>query len=80
MAYQFARIEIFARSGKAGRSTDFVFDEVSRVPSASVHVQSPKPPEVMYGLDVDALRTLHDERATAAKTPRTDKNGKVENH
>lgn len=77
MAYQFARFEIFARSGKAGRSTDFVFDEVSRVPSASVHVQSPKPPEVIYGIDVDALRTLHDERATAAKTPRTDKNGKV---
>lgn len=77
MAYQFARIEIFARSDKAGRTTDFVFDEVTRVPSASVHVQSPKPPEVVYGLDVDALRTLHDERAAAAKTPRTDKNGKT---
>ncbi|RCW23183.1 plasmid recombination enzyme [Ciceribacter lividus] len=77
MAYQFARIEIFSRSGKAGRTTDFIFDEVSRVPSASVHVQSPTPPEVVYGLDVGALRTLHDERAAAAKTPRTDKNGKV---
>ncbi|MFK3777261.1 plasmid recombination protein [Agrobacterium sp. NPDC089420] len=77
MAYQFARIEIFARSDKAGRTTDFIFDEVTRVPSASVHVQSPKPPEAVYGLDVDALRTLHDERAAAAKTPRTDKNGKT---
>ncbi len=77
MAYQFARIEIFARSDKAGRTTDFIFNEVTRVPSASVHVQSPKPPEVVYGLDVDALRTLHDERAAAAKTPRTDKNGKT---
>lgn len=77
MAYQFARIEIFARSDKAGRTTDFIFDEVTRVPSASVHVQSPKPPEVVDGLDVDTLRTLHDERAAAAKTPRTDKNGKT---
>lgn len=77
MAYQFARIEIFARSDKAARTTDFIFNEVTRVPSASVHVQSPKPPEVVYGLDVDALRTLHDERAAAAKTPRTDKNGKT---
>ena len=77
MAYQFARIEIFARSDKAGRTTDFVLDEVTRVPSASVHVQSPKPPEVVYGLDVDALRMLHDERAATAKTPRTDKNGKT---
>lgn len=77
MSYQFARIEIFARSDKAGRTTDFIFDEVTRVPSASVHVQSPKPPEVVYGRDVDMLRTLHDERAAAAKTPRTDKNGKT---
>ncbi|MDL2410629.1 hypothetical protein PY650_34695 [Rhizobium calliandrae] len=77
MAFQFARIEIFARSDKAGRTTDFIFNEVTRVPSASVHVQSPKPPEVVYGLDIDALRTLHDERAAAAKTPRTDKNGKT---
>lgn len=77
MAYQFARIEIFARSDKAGRTTDFIFDEATRVPSASVHVQSPKPPEVVDGLDVDTLRTLHDERAAAAKTPRTDKNGKT---
>jgi len=77
LAYQFARIEIFSRSGKAGRTTDFVFDEVKRVPSASVHVQSPKPPEIVYGVDIDALRTIHDERAAAAKTPRTDKNGKT---
>ncbi|TAY24449.1 hypothetical protein ELH92_25845 [Rhizobium ruizarguesonis] len=77
MAYQFARIELYSRSGKAGRTTDYIFDEVSRVPSASVHVTSPKPPEVVYGIDADAVRALHDERAAAAKTPRTDKNGKT---
>lgn len=77
MAYQFARIELYSRSGKAGRTTDYIFDEVSRVPSASVHLPSPKPPEVVYGLDADAVRALHDERAAAAKTSRTDKNGKT---
>ncbi|MBY5826323.1 MULTISPECIES: plasmid recombination protein [Rhizobium] len=77
MAYQFARIELYSRSGKAGRTTDYIFDEVTRVPSASVHVPSPKPPQVVYGLHPDAVRALHDERAAAAKTRRTDKSGKV---
>lgn len=77
MAYQFARIELYSRSGKAGRTTDYIFDEVTRVPSASVHVPSPKPPEVVYGLHPDAVRVLHDERASVAKTSRTDKNGKT---
>lgn len=77
LAYQFARIEIYSRAGKAGRTTDYIFDEVSRVPSASVHVPSPKPPEVIYGLDPEAVRKLHDMRAASAKTARTDKTGKV---
>lgn len=77
MAYQFARIELYSRSGKAGRTTDYIFDEVTRVPSASVHVPSPRPPEVVYGLHPDAVRTLHDERASVAKASRTDKNGKT---
>ncbi|MDP9837710.1 hypothetical protein J2T09_002467 [Neorhizobium huautlense] len=77
MAYQFARIELYSRSDKAGRTTDYIFDEVTRVPSASVHVPSPKPPEVVHGLHPDAVRALHDQRVVAAKTPRTDKVGKV---
>jgi hypothetical protein len=77
LAYQFARIELYSRSGKAGRTTDYIFDEVTRVPSASVHVPSPQPPEVVYGIDPDAVRVLHDERAAAAKTSRTDKSGKT---
>jgi hypothetical protein len=77
LAYQFARIELYSRSGKDGRTTDYIFDEVSRVPSASVHVPSPKPPEMVHGLDPDSVRALHDERAAVAKTSRTDKNGKT---
>ena len=77
MAYQFARIELYSRSGKAGRTTGYIFDEVSRVPSASVHVPSPRAPEVVFGLGVEEVRALHDERAAAARTPRTDRNGKT---
>lgn len=67
MAFQFSRIELFSRKGKGGRSTGFIFDEVSRVPAASMHVQTPGAPIVVAGLDLDALRALHDERAADAR-------------
>lgn len=68
MGFQFVRVELYSRKGKAGRSTSFIFDEVSRVPSASLHVWSPAAPIVVYGLDLDALRALHDSRAAEART------------
>jgi len=68
MSFQFVRVELFLRKGKAGRSTGFVFDEVARVPAASIHVQAPGTPIVVYGLVPEALRTLHDERAAEART------------
>ena len=68
MAFQFVRVELFSRKGKEGRGTGFVFDEVARVPSASIHVQEPGTPIVVHGLAPDALRTLHDERAVEART------------
>jgi len=68
MSFQFVRVELFSRKGKAGRSTGFVFDEVARVPSASIHVQDPGTPIVVHGLAPDALRVLHDERAAEART------------
>ncbi len=67
MAFQFVRIELFSRKGKEGRGTGFVFDEVARVPAASIHVQDPGTPIVVHGLAPDALRRLHDERAAEAK-------------
>lgn len=67
MAFQFTRIELFSRKGKGGRGTGFIFDEVSRVPSASIHVQTPGAPIVVAGLDLDALRALHDDRASSAR-------------
>lgn len=76
MAYQFLRFELYSRSGKEGRSTDFIFDEVSRVPHACLHVQAPGTPETVFGLDPEGTRQLHDERAAGAKTVRRDKSGK----
>lgn len=67
MAFQFARVEIFSRKGKGGRGTGFIFDEVSRAPTASMHVKVPGVPIVVAGLDPDALRVLHDERASNAR-------------
>jgi hypothetical protein len=68
MGFQFVRVELFSRKGRAGRSTGFIFDEVSRVPSASMHVREPGTPIVVIGLAPDALRDLHDGRAVEART------------
>lgn len=70
MAYQFIHLESWSRKPDAkGRSTEFIFDEASRKPIASVHVADPKPPTVIYGLGVDEVRQMHDEAAAAAMTP-----------
>lgn len=68
MGFQFVRVELFSRKGKEGRGTGFVFDEVARVPSASIHVREPGTPIVVHGMSPEALRTLHDERAAEART------------
>ncbi len=70
MSYQFIHLESWSRKPDAtGRSTDFVFDEASRRPLASVHVAEPKPPTVIYGVDVDEVRQMHDAAAATAMTP-----------
>lgn len=70
MAYQFIHLESWSRkSDAAGRSTDFIFDEASRRPIASVHVPEPEPPTVIYGVGIDEVRQMHDLAATAAMTP-----------
>ncbi|HEV7245982.1 MAG TPA: hypothetical protein VGN93_03205 [Shinella sp.] len=70
MAYQFIHLESWSRKpDAAGRSTDFIFDEASRKPIASVHVADPKPPTVIYGVGVDEVRQMHDAAAASAMTP-----------
>lgn len=70
MAYQFIHLESWSRKPDSkGRSTDFIFDEASRKPIASVHVADPKPPTVIYGLGIDEVRQMHDTAAAMAMTP-----------
>ncbi len=69
MAYQFVHLESWSRKpDDKGRSTEFIFDEASRKPVASVHVANPKPPTVIYGLDVEEVRAMHDAAAGVATT------------
>lgn len=67
MAYQFIHMEVYSRKGRDGRSVDFVLAEATRRPDACLHVPNPIPPEVVFGVGVDGIRRLHDERAATAK-------------
>ncbi|MDR6820238.1 hypothetical protein J2X76_005435 [Neorhizobium sp. 2083] len=67
MGYQFVHLESYSRKADAnGRSTDFIFSEASRKPEASVHVSTPLPPVVVYGVSVEAMQEMHDAAAAAA--------------
>lgn len=62
-------MENFSRKGdRKGRSTAFVLGEARRDPAASIHVKDPRPPVVVFGIGLDELERLHDDRAAQAKT------------
>lgn len=70
MAYQFIHLETWSRKPDSkGRSTTFVFDEALRKPTASLHVQNPKPPTTIYGVSVEEVQAMHDAAAAVAMTP-----------
>jgi hypothetical protein len=70
MGFQFIHLESWSRKADdKGRSTDFIFDEASRRPGACVHVADPKLPTVIYGVDIDEVRQMHDAAAVSAVTP-----------
>lgn len=67
MGYQFVHLESFSRKADAkGRGTDFIFDEASRKPDASVHVSNPSPPVLVHGVGVEVVQELHDSAVTSA--------------
>ena len=67
MSYQFAHLNVYSRKAdKTGVNTDFVFGEVMRVAGCCDHVEHPQPPVLVYGMDVPALKTLHDGMAGVA--------------
>jgi hypothetical protein len=73
--YQFLHIASFSRKPDAeGRSADFVLAEAARRPDACLHVAAPSPPEIVFGLPLDSVRSLHDARVAEART--TNKDGK----
>lgn len=66
--YQFIHFEAYSRSGgKGGRSVGYVLDEAERQPGATPHVERPLPPVLVHGMPIADLRSLHDERAAAAR-------------
>lgn len=68
MGFQFVHFEGYSRSGgSSGRSVDFVLGEAERRPDASVHVATPSPPEVVFGMSVAEVRAAHDERVADAR-------------
>jgi hypothetical protein len=74
--YQFLHIESFSRKSDAeGRTIDFVLAEADRRGDACQHVDTPTPPEIVFGLAVEGVRALHDARLEAARI--TIKGGKT---
>ncbi len=69
MAYQFAHIESFSRSGgKTGKLTIAqVIAEAKRTPESCLHVLQPKPPVKIWGCDLDMLTQRHDDLVCSAK-------------
>lgn len=87
MSYQFIHVELWSRkappprtdkkSGKVGKqrlTTREVFAEAKREPEASHHVENPRTPTAVYGMDLAELEALHDDLANAAMS--TMANGK----
>ncbi|MGO6921257.1 plasmid recombination protein [Rhizobium ruizarguesonis] len=69
MSFQYAHLESFSRKADAsGRGTDFVFAEAARKPQACVHVRSPAPPNVVFGVGIQEVQEMHDAAAEAATT------------
>lgn len=69
MAFQFVHMESFSRKGDGkGRTVSFVMSEARRDPAACIHVSSPSPPVVVFGIGVDEVEALHDAAAAAAMT------------
>lgn len=69
MAFQFIHMQGYSRKGDGkGRNTSFIFGEARRDSVACLHVEAPRPPVVVYGLDIDRVEAMHDAAAADART------------
>lgn len=61
MAYQFAHMETYSRKKTDKKfSVKEILDEASRKEGACPHVENPAAPDLVYGMDIEALGRLHD--------------------
>lgn len=69
MAFQFIHMQGYSRKGDGkGRNTSFIFGEARRDSAACLHVEAPRPPVVVYGVDIDRVEAMHDAAAADART------------
>jgi hypothetical protein len=67
--YQFIHMETYSRKEDAsGRSVEWVLAEARRDPDACHHVSEPQGPELVHGVSLDELESLHSEIAEIRKT------------
>lgn len=67
MGYTFAHMELHSRKGGKSGSVSYVFDEAERRPGSCPHVPNPAPPELVFGMELAALRQHHDTLAENAR-------------
>ncbi len=69
MAFQFIHMQGYSRKGDGKcRNTSFIFGEARRDSAACLHVEVPRPPVVVYGVDIDRVEAMHDAAAADART------------
>ncbi|WP_334067648.1 hypothetical protein [Nereida ignava] len=62
MGPQFAHMQAFSiKPNRQGNSIEQVLAEAIRDAKFSTHIDDPKPPTMIYGVDLPTLKTLHDE-------------------
>ncbi|WP_299147225.1 plasmid recombination protein [uncultured Tateyamaria sp.] len=75
---QFLHLQSYSRKpNKIGQSVQQVLDEAAREPEFSIHVESPMPPKIIYGLTPQEVREKHDEIIDAGYVEATLKDGTV---
>jgi hypothetical protein len=68
----------YSRKGDGkGRNTSFIFGEARRDLAACLHVESPRPPVIVYGVDIDQVEAMHDAAADARTVPKGGKERRV---
>ncbi|PRY75526.1 hypothetical protein CLV80_112113 [Yoonia maritima] len=59
---QFLHLQSYSRKpNKVGQSVRQVLDEAAREPEFSLHIESPKPPNLIFGMTPKQVHIKHDE-------------------